>query len=169
MDKKTRLTRKRKQQQMRLQQREQDAWDAKKMRQSHIKDALKLKDGDAADMTVVQWDIAHDIPVNALRGRIGNNSIVNCHRLVQVTRPWITSNWKNNYYRYWKAWPIQNKKTLITPSRCWQDDQCRRCYEDSPADYFFVYVPVKGVTLLAVTDCTDHISAGGTKDALYVV
>ena len=37
-----------------------------------------------------------------------------------------------------------------------------------PLINFLVYVPGKGVSLLGVTDCTGHMSEGGTKDSLYV-
>ena len=37
-----------------------------------------------------------------------------------------------------------------------------------PLINFLVHVPGKGVKLLAITDCTGHMSEGGTKNALYV-
>ena len=35
-----------------------------------------------------------------------------------------------------------------------------------PLINFLVHIPGKGVTLLDVTDCTDHMAAGDIKDAL---
>ena len=38
-----------------------------------------------------------------------------------------------------------------------------------PLINFLVHVPGKGVKLLKIVDCTDHLSAGGIKDAMYAL
>ena len=66
--------RKRKQQEMRLAQREIDAAieahaaKRKKMKQPKLPQFMRLNDGAAADLAVAQWAIAHDISANAMKG-----------------------------------------------------------------------------------------------------
>ena len=38
-----------------------------------------------------------------------------------------------------------------------------------PLINFLVHVPGKGVKLLKIVDCSEHLSAGGIKDAMYVL
>ena len=38
-----------------------------------------------------------------------------------------------------------------------------------PLINFLVHVPGKGVKLLSIVDCTDHLAAGGIKDAMYIL
>ena len=169
-EKKAKESRKRKQQQMRLQEREKDAHNVKKMRQPKIATQLKLKDCDAADMAVAQWAIAHDIPANALRGVYWKQLNVKLSQVGPSYKPMNHIKLKKDLLPVLRAMAkTEQQKHLshrIEAGRTLTGDGATK--SSSPLINFLVHVPGKGVTLLAVTDCSDHMSSGGIKDSLYV-
>ena len=165
--------RKRKQQNQRLQVREDSAVAAERKRkrttQPKLKDYFKMPDSTAADHAVAQWAIAHDIPSQALSGPYWK--LMN-KKLSQVSPNYVPMNpqkLNNTMLPILKTTAMDEQELHLRH----QPDAGRTLTGDGatksvPLINFLAHVPGKGVTLLSVTDCTSHMSEGGTKDALYV-
>ena len=163
--------RKRKQQEIRLRQREMEAQESKRKKvQPKIQNVLKVADSSAADYAVAQWAIAHDIPANALKGpywKMLNQSLsrtstsytpMNPHKLKRVILPMLRQQAMTAQKKILKHQPEAGR--TVTGDGATKDH--------IPLVNFLGHVPGKGVTLLSVIDCTNHMAEGGTKDNLYV-
>jgi len=163
--------RKRKQQEARLRLREKEAQESKRKKvQPKIKSILKVADSSAADYAVAQWAIAHDIPPNAMKGpywKMLNQCLyrtttsytpMNPHKLKKVMLPMLRQQAVSDQKSILKHQPEAGR--TVTGDGATKDH--------IPLIDFLCYVPGKGVTLLGVIDCTEHMAEGGTKDSLYV-
>ena len=166
-------SRKRKQQDMRLAQRQKDASKTanakKKLKkvQPKLKDLLKSADCSAADFAVAQWTIAHDIPANALKGVYWKNLMRKLSSVSASYKPMNPQKLQKKMLPLLKEMAEQEQKSHLAH----QPEAGRTLTGDGatkqvPLINFLVHVPGKGVTLLDVKDCTGHMAEGGTKDAL---
>lgn len=139
----------------------------KKKTQSKLSNIVKARNGAAADLAVSQWAIAHDIPMNALRGPYWKamNSALN--KVCSTYVPLYPQKLKKEMLPQLKSIAVmdQQKHLQHNPAagRTLTGDGATK---GVPLINFLVHVPGKGVTLLDVQDCTDHMAEGGTKDAL---
>ena len=164
--KKSAKIRKRKQQEARIKTRAEQA--KKKKVQPKIGEALKIESSDAANYSVAQWAIAHDIPANALRGPYWKEMTT---ALSRVTPAYKCMN------------PQKLNKDMLPTLKEMAEDEINKMLKHAPEAGrtitgdgatkqgvplldFLVHVPGKGIGLLEVIDCTDHIGEGGIKDAL---
>ena len=161
------LSRKRKQQEMRLHQRQQDIEEVKK-KQSTLPDMLKSHDCDVADFAVVaQWAIAHDIPANALSGIYWKNMTNSLASVSASYSPMNPQKLRKKMLPVLKEMAqTQQEKHLTHQPNAGRTITGDGATKKVPLINFLVHVPGKGVTLLDVKDCTDHMAEGGTKDAL---
>lgn len=176
-EKKDRLFRERKQQQTRLQKREADAVASvvakkrAKFKQPKLKCFLKENNAAAADHAVAQWAIAHGIPANAMEGvywKQMNRKLANV----------VASSYKPMYRQklYDKMLPELKKmaEQELKEHLKHRPDVGRSLTGDGatkskvPLVNFLVHVPGKGVKLINIIDCTDHLAEGGAKDGMYV-
>ena len=176
-EKKEQESRKRKQQQHRLSAREASAVAivAKKKRsrmsQPKLPCFLKENNAAAADHAVSQWAIAHDIPANALSGpywKEMNRKLISCkpsykpmyrQKLYLKMLPDLKDMAKHELKVHLKHRPDCGRSVTgdgATKNRV-------------PLINFLVHVPGKGVKLISICDCTDHLTEGGAKDAMYVL
>ena len=175
--KKDLLCRKRKQRQIRLQKREADAVASAvakkraKSKQPKLKSFLKENNAAAADHAVAQWAIAHGIPAHAMEGlywKEMNKKLANV----------VSSSYKpmNRHKLYDKMLPQLKKmaEQELKEHLKHRPDVGRSLTGDGatkskvPLVDFLVHVPGKGVKLINIIDCTDHLAEGGVKDAMYV-
>ena len=143
----------------------------KKKVQPKIGEVLRIEASDAANYAVAQWAIAHDIPANALRGPYWKemNSAIS-----RVTPSYKCMN------------PQKLNKDMLPTLKEMAEDEVNKMMKHAPEAgrtitgdgatkqgvpllNFLVHVPGKGMGLLEVIDCTDHIGEGGVKDALCVI
>ena len=172
---KAREERERAQQKHRLQKREGEAVAAatakkkKRLTQPKLKSFLKENDAAAADHAVAQWAIAHGIPAAAMQGvywKQMNKKIVN------VVPASYTPMYRQKLYD--KMLPELKKqaeselKSHLTHrrdvGRCVTGDGVTK--NKVPLIDFLVHVPVKGVKLVNIVDCSEHLAEGGKKDAM---
>lgn len=170
-DKKARLSRKRKQQDMRLAQRHRDAATTvakkKKQTQPKLQDLLKASESSAADFATAQWAIAHDIPANALSGIYWKNLTKKLSAVSPSYKPMNPQKLKKDMVPLLKKMAEQEQRAHLSH----QPDAGRTVTGDGatkqvPLINFLVHVPDKGVTLLDVKDCSQHMAEGVTKDSL---
>ena len=175
--KKEQLARKRKQQKTRLKKREasaiRSAVSQKKLKKSQpsLKSFFKGNDAAAADHAVAEWAFAHDIPPSAMAGPYWKKMN---KKLANVCAASYTPMYRQKLYdtmlpRLKKMAELDTEKHLKH-----RPDVGRSLTGDGatkskvPLIDFLVHVPGKGVKLLNVIDCTDHLTEGGSKDAMYV-
>lgn len=163
--KKAEKTRKRRRQEARIQQRAQAA---KKKRQPKIGDSFKMESSEGADFAVAQWAVAHDIPANAMQGPYWKQlnvalsqvtpsyKAMNPQKLSKDMLPTLKSMAKDELSLHLKHAP--NVGRTITGDGATK--------KGVPLLDFLVFVPGKGVALLEVNDCSEHIGEGGSKDAM---
>jgi len=167
--------RKRLQQDQRLQKREasalaSEAATKKKMKpktQPKLKSFLRDKHNSAADIAVTQWALAHDIAPNAMQGpywKMMNKKLASvggtytpmyAHKIWNKMLPELTQMAKSEVAAHLKHRP--------TVGRTVTGDAATK---KVPLLNFLCHVPGKGVKLIAIHDCTAHMEAGGTKDAM---
>jgi len=167
--------RKRKYQDMRLQQQEDDEVQilAKKkgktkMTQPKLKDFIKPNDAAAADLATSKWALAHNIPPNAMQGPYWKRMIKKLGCVTPVYKPMYPSKIWNDML------PILREQAEGDTNRHLRHrpDVGRTVTGDGatkqkvPLINFLVHVPTKGVKLLNIHDCTEHLRAGGVKDAM---
>lgn len=158
--------RKRKQQEMRIKERAANA--KKKKKQPKIQQSLKVESSDVANYAVAQWAIAHDIPANALRGPYWKEMNASLSGVTPSYKPMNPQKLHRNMLPVLKdmADDALKKHLKHAPEagRTVTGDGATK--HGTPLLNFLVHVPGKGVALLDVTDCTDHIGEGGIKDAM---
>ena len=169
---KTEKIRKRKQQQARLDMRDADAAaiSSKKKKRScqpKLKEFLRVNDADAANYAVAQWAIAHDIPPNAMQGVFWKNM----NKKLAKVAPSYTPMYPRKVFSEMLPKLKEMAKREVKAHLAHRPSIDRTLTGDGatkqvPLINFLVYVPGKGVKLLSVTDCSDHMSEGGTKDAM---
>ena len=175
-DKKEANVRKRLQQTQRLQKREAEAIASslKKKRkkttqltQPKLPTFLRSQDNAAADVAVAQWALAHDIPPNSMKGPYW--------KLMNKRLASVGGTYKPMYSRklYEKMLPqlkqmarrevathLQHRPTV---GRTVTGDAATK---KVPLLNFLAHVPGKGVKLIQIHDCSEHMEAGGTKNAM---
>ena len=140
----------------------------RKTKQCTLGDLFKGNEAKAADIAVAEWAIAHDIPANALSGIFWttmnkklakvapNYKPVNPQKLNKVLLPML------------KEVAVARRQLNLshapTVGRTLTGDGATK--RKVPLINFLVHIAGRGITLLDVTDCTDHMTAGGIKDAL---
>ena len=164
--------RKRKQQQNRFDQRDVDAaavsaQKKKKSSQPKLKEFLRLNDADAANHAVAQWVIAHDISPNALKGPYWQNMNKKLAKVSPCYKPMyprkVFSEMLPKLKEMVKRKLQQHLAHRPSIGRTLTGDGATK---QVPLINFLVYVPGKGVELVDVTDCSEHMSEGGTKDSM---
>ena len=162
--------RKRKQQQERLEVREASALaNIRKRKQPKLADFYKANDAAAADHAVAQWAIAHDITPNAMSGPYWKMMNEKLAQVAPTYTPMYPKKIYNTMLPQLKAMAMKEVEEHLrhrpTVGRTLTGDGATKGVS---LINFLVHVPGKGVKLLAITDCTGHMSEGGTKNALYV-
>ena len=129
---------------------------------------FKMEASDSANYAVAQWAIAHDIPANAMRGPYWKEMNAALSR--------VTPSYKAMH-------PQKLHKDMLPVLKKMADEELDKHLKHAPLAGrtvtgdgatkqgiplldFLVYVPGKGVALLQVGDCTEHIGEGGIKDAM---
>ena len=173
--KKLERNRKRKQQDQRLEVREASlvasavAKKKRKMRQPQLQSFMKVEAGLAADLAVSQWAIAHSIPPNALKGPYWKRMNQTLRQVAPNYVPMYDKKLFNDMLSQLKQMAKQevgqHLKARPIVGRTVTGDGATK---GVPLINFLVHVPGKGVKLLDIIDCTDHLSEGGIKDAAYV-
>ena len=177
-EKKAQQNRKRKQQAQRLGVREAKAVASavakKKARypkfQPKLKGFLKQKNGAAADIAVAQWAIAHDISPNAMKGPYWKQMNKALASVGATYTPMYDRKIFDKMLSDLKKMAEHEIKIHLkqrpTIGRTLTGDGATK---GVPLINFLVHVPGKGVKLLSIVDCTDHLAAGGIKDAMYIL
>ena len=174
-DKRDADARKRLQQKYRLQKREAEviAGSEKKKkkpspkRQPKLKTFLRDHDNRAADVAVAQWALAHDISPNAMKGPYWK--LMN-KKLASVGATYTPMYAKKVYEKMLPQLKQMARREVAThlkhrPSvgRTVTGDAATK---KVPLLNFLAHVPGKGVKLVQIHDCSEHLEAGGTKDAM---
>ena len=140
----------------------------KKLRQPKISHTLKVEAGDSADMAVAQWAIAHDIPANALSGPYWKQVNTSLSQVTPTYKPMNPQKLLKDMLPALKVMAGDELKIHLKHApeagRTITGDGATK--KGTPLLDFLVYVPGKGVALLEVSVCTDHIGEGGVKDAM---
>ena len=171
-NKRKQKARKRRQQENRLELRETSLFAASdkkriKLCQPKLKAFLKVNDAAAADLAVAQWAVTHDIAPNAMKGVYWKQMN---KKLAAVAPSYTPMYPKKIFETMLPKLKEQAEKELAshllhrpTVGRTVTGDGATK---GVPLINFLVHVPGKGVKLLFINDCTDHMSEGGTKDAM---
>ena len=174
--KKAATARKRKQRSQRL-----DASDAKiiagevvqkkkkKKSQPDLKSFLKLEASAAADVAVAKWAVAHDISPNAMKGPYWKRM----NKALRTVPPKYSPMYDRKLFdemlpKLKKSVDTEIKEHLKFRQRVGRTLTGDGATKGVPLINFLVHVPGKGVKLLDIIDCTEHLSEGGFKDAAYV-
>ena len=130
---------------------------------------MRLNDGAAADLAVAQWAIAHDISPNAMKGPYWKHMNTKLARTSASYVPMNPQKMSKDLLPQLKEMADKEVATHLTHrpgiGRTLTGDGATK---KVPLINFLVHVPGKGVKLLDITDCSEHMSEGGTKDAMYV-
>ena len=129
-----------------------------------------MNDAAAADHAVAQWAVAHDIAPNAMTGPYWK---VMHKKLADVVSSSYTPMYRQKLYD--TMLPALKKMAEIELDQHLKHhpDVGRSITGDGatkskvPLIDFLVHVPGKGVQLLSIEDCTEHLTEGGSKDAMY--
>ena len=168
--------RKRKQQEARLEQREREIIiisSAKKKKktttQPKLKDYMKANDAAAADYAVAQWAIAHDIAPNAMQGPYWRNMNKKLAKVSPTYSPMYPHKVNKDMLPKLKKMATRELEEHLrhrsTVGRTLTGDGATK---KVPLINFLLHVPGKGVNLVDIIDCSEHMSEGGTKDSMYV-
>lgn len=140
----------------------------KMLRQPKLQDLVKSNNSAAADLAVAKWAFAHNIPPNTMQGPFWKrmNAKLQCvapsyspmhpKKLVDVMLPLLRQEAEDQF----KA-NMRHRKDV---GRSLTGDGATK--QHTPFINFLVNTPGKGTDLVDIVDCTEHMSAGGTKDAL---
>ena len=139
----------------------------KKSSQPKLKEFLRLNDADAANHAVAQWVIAHDISPNTLKGPYWQNMN---KKLVKVS-PCYKPMYPRKVFSEMLPKLKEMAKRKLQQHLAHRPSIGRTLTGDGATKQvslinFLVYVPGKGVELVDVTDCSEHMSEGGTKDSM---
>ena len=138
------------------------------MAQPSLRDLFKPNDAVAADLAVSKWALTHNIAPNAMQGPYWKRMNKKLARVSATYKPMYAA-------KLWKQMlPLMRKEaeTEIDHHLRHRPQVCRTVTGDGatkqgvPLINFLVHVPGKGVELLEIHDCTEHLRAGGVKDAL---
>ena len=140
------------------------------MSQPTLKTFLKLEAGATADIAVSQWAIAHSIPPNVMKGPYWTRM----NKSLRNVAPNYTPMYDKKLFEDMLPALKKMAETELDSHLKSRPDVGRTLTGDGatkgvPLINFLVHVPGKGVKLLDIIDCTDHLSEGGVKDAAYVV
>ena len=166
-------SRKRMQQMKRLEKRESSAVASavakkrSKQFQPKLQSFMKEQDAAAADIAVAQWAVAHDVAPNAMKGPYWRQ----LNRKLACVAPTYTPMYDRKIFdkmlpelkKMAKSELAQHLKHRPTIGRTLTGDGATK---QVPLINFLVHVPGKGVKLLDIIDCSDHLSAGDIKDAM---
>ena len=140
----------------------------KQMRQPKLKHFVKSNDSAAADLAVTKWAFAHNIPANTFQGPYWKrmNAKLQCvapsyspmhpKKLFNEMLPLLKKQAEDEINAH-----LRHRKDV---GRTLTGDGATK--QHTPLINFLVHVPGKGVDLVDIVDCTDHMSAGGVKDSL---
>lgn len=138
--------------------------------QPKLKDFLKEQDAAAADLAVAQWALAHDIAPNSMKGPYWKQ----LNRKLASVAPTYKPMYSAKIFE--KMLPVVRKMAdkELDEHLQYRPAVGRTLTGDGatkqvPLINFLVHVPGKGVKLLSIHDCSDHLAAGGTKDAMYIL
>ena len=128
---------------------------------------LKVTDGAAADFATAQWAIAHDIPANALSGIYWKNMVKKLSSVSPLYKAMNPQKLQKEMLPLLKEMAEEDQRSHLAH----QPDAGRTVTGDGATKQvslinFLVHVPDKGVTLLDVKDCSEHMAEGGSKDSL---
>lgn len=140
----------------------------KKMSQPSLKDMLRPNDALAADLAVAKWALAHNVAPNAMKGAYWKRMNKKLSSVSPTYKPMYAA-------KLWKEMlPIlraqaeeeidQHLRHRPEVGRTLTGDGATK--QGVPLINFLAHVPGKGVKLLHIHDCTEHLRAGGVKDAL---
>ena len=171
-DKKDEDKRKRLQQNRRLLKREAEVIvlsQKKKQRktQPKLKVFLREQDNAAADVAVSQWALAHDIAPHAMQGpywKMMNKKLASVGGTYTPMYPRkMYEKMLSALKKMAKVEVAKHLKHRPSVGRTVTGDAATK---KVPLLNFLAHVPGKGVKLVQIHDCSEHMEAGGTKDAM---
>ena len=169
-EKKAKRKRKLEQQAQRLVEREKQAGVNAMKRKKHqvkIPEITKVTDAAAANLAVAQWAFAHSIPANVMRGPYWKRMNKTLSRVSPSYVPMSHVKLKKTMLHQVKELAVQEANKILAHN----PEAGRTITGDGatkgvPLINFLAHVPGKGVTLLSVVDCSEHMAEGGVKDAM---
>ena len=139
----------------------------KKTSQPKLKTFLREKDNTAADIAVAQWALAHDISPNAMQGpywKLMNKKLASVGGAYKPMYPKkIFNKMLPELKKMAQVEVAKHLKHRPSVGRTVTGDAATK---KVPLLNFLAHVPGKGVKLVKIHDCSEHLEAGGTKDAL---
>ena len=137
-------------------------------KQPKIEDFVKPQDAAAADLAVAKWALAHNVAPNAMQGPYWKRM----HAKLRSVSASYTPVYPKKMFN--KMLPLlrERAKTELNQHLRYRKDVGRTITGDgatkqsTPLINFLCHVPGKGVQLVEITDCTEHLRTGQVKDAM---